>query len=95
MKVARQLPVKAIIVLLIIKDFWNAFYGKKPALKDGQNIHKKNVPIIAKVELKTVVYAFFITWTFFPNIKQTVKPKYAPNVWIAVLPPTSFTPNNI
>ena len=54
-KVARQLPVNAMIVLLTINDFWNAFYGKRPALKLGQYIHKNNVPIIAKVELKTVV----------------------------------------
>lgn len=50
-KVLRQLPVSDSIVLLIINVLSKAFCGKYPALKDGQNIHKKRVPIIAIVEL--------------------------------------------
>jgi hypothetical protein len=45
----KQLPVKEIIVLEIIILFSNGDVEKKPALKDGQNIHKNNVPIIAKI----------------------------------------------
>lgn len=47
--VARQLPVSDMIVLLTINDRWKPFYGNIPALNEGQNIHKKSVPIIAKV----------------------------------------------
>jgi hypothetical protein len=54
-KVARQLPVNEIIVLLMTRDFWNPFSAKYPALKEGQNIQRKRVPIIEKVELITVV----------------------------------------
>lgn len=48
-KVDRQLPVKEIIVLLIMRLLCKPFYGKKPALKDGQYIHKNNVPIKEKI----------------------------------------------
>jgi len=47
--VPKQLPVKDRIVLLIIKLFSYGCTGKKPALNEGQNIHKNKVPIIPKI----------------------------------------------
>jgi hypothetical protein len=55
MNAPRQLPVKEIIVLIIIIDFYCPFTGKYPALNEGQNIHKNNVPIIAKVKEEWLV----------------------------------------
>jgi hypothetical protein len=49
MKAPRQLPVKATIVLEMMMDLSWAPAGKKPALKEGQNIQRNKVPIIAKV----------------------------------------------
>lgn len=49
MKAPRQLPVNATIVLEIMMDLSWVPAGKKPALKEGQNIQRKRVPIIANV----------------------------------------------
>lgn len=49
MKVPKQLPVSEIIVFVTMILFSYGCEGKYPALKDGQNIHKNKVPIIAKV----------------------------------------------
>lgn len=72
---AKQLPVNEIIVLEIMRDFWNGLAGKYPALKDGQNIHKNSVPIIANVEFMAVVSAFFVGNVFLLKMKLTVSPK--------------------
>lgn len=50
-KVDRLLAVRAKIVLVIIIVFYCAVTAKNPALKLGQNNHKKNVPINAKMLL--------------------------------------------
>jgi len=47
--VPKQLPVNAIIVLVTIILFLYAVVGKTPALNEGQYIHKKKVPIVAKI----------------------------------------------
>jgi hypothetical protein len=44
-KVPRQLPVRAMIVFTMIRLLSYGEVGKKPALKEGQNIHKNKVPI--------------------------------------------------
>ena len=49
MKVARQLPVRERTVLTMITVFSMGVSGKYPALKDGQNIQRKRVPIKAKM----------------------------------------------
>ncbi len=47
-KVPKQLPVREIIVFAMIVLFSYGFVAKYPALNDGQNIHRKNVPKKAK-----------------------------------------------
>ena len=46
-KVPMQLPVRDKIVLVIIWDFINGVVEKSPKLNEGQNIHRKAVPIKA------------------------------------------------
>ena len=48
-KVPRQLPVNEMMVFMIMTLLPYGDTGKTPALKDGQNIHKNSVPIIAKM----------------------------------------------
>ena len=88
---ARQLAVSDIIVFPITIDFSTGEVAKNPALKEGQNIHKNKVPIIAKVLLICAVLTglIFFPYSVLPIKKLTTNPKYAPNVWIAVLPPAS------
>lgn len=88
-KVPIQLPVNERTVLLMIRDLSKLVYGKNPALNEGQNIHKKRVPIIAIVELAYDPSGDLVGLTLQAKIRLTVNPKYAPKVWIAVLPPTS------
>jgi hypothetical protein len=49
MKVARQLPTRDIIVLEIICVFAKDVFANTPKLNDGQNIHKKRVPMNANI----------------------------------------------
>ena len=49
MKVARQLPTRDIIVLEIICVFAKDVFANTPKLNDGQNIHKKSVPMNANI----------------------------------------------
>lgn len=65
MKAPKQLAVNAITVLPIIKLFSKGVLGKYPALKEGQNIHRNRVPIIANVLLNLLVCIFLICLPYF------------------------------
>lgn len=49
MKVARQLPTRDMIVFVIIWVFAKDVFANTPKLNEGQYIHKKRVPMKAKI----------------------------------------------
>ena len=75
-----MLAVRAKIVLPIMMLLSKGVCGIKPALKLGQNNHKKKVPIIAKILEMYVILGLLFGKRLFPIIKLTVSPKYAPKV---------------
>lgn len=86
---AIQLPASEHIVLVTMRDLYNGLFGKYPALKEGQNIHKKNVPNTAILLENFDVYAEEVGFLTFERTAEHASPKYAPYVWMAVLPPAS------
>lgn len=79
-KALKQLPVSAQMVLVTIRALSTGVVGKYPALKDGQNIHRKNVPKTAIVFEKDEDVGPFATLYILVITTDTAKPKYAPYV---------------
>ena len=77
-KAERQLPVRETIVLEIIRERWKLLVGKKPALKEGQNIQRKKVPITANVELTQLSWKGLEGHTLQPMTTVKASPKKAP-----------------
>lgn len=77
MNAPKQLPVNAMIVLEMIMVLSWASGGKNPALKDGQNIQRNKVPIIAKVTEVEFCYTLASGPGLFmiPRIKLAPSPK--------------------
>lgn len=66
--------------------------SSRAELKLGQNIHRNSVPTMANM---SDVYEAFSSFPesfcsgFGRKMKLTAKPKYAPNEWTVIEPPTS------
>ena len=74
----RQLPVKETIVFETIKVLWKSVSGKKAALKEGQNIQRNKVPIMAKVEFCLISSKGMFGYIFRVITNTKATPKKAP-----------------